>query len=171
MITAGPRTLTDGVVTLREVREDDAKKLYRWRMDPQSRPMFHSTDVVPYEAHIRFLRSYFSPENGDAWFVIETEGAPVGTIVLYNISPDGTEAEWGRFVVAPELRGRGLGRRALALLLDYARRRGVLRLTCDVLASNNHARRTYREMGFLETRMMNVRGRDFVVMLLNHGGA
>lgn len=167
MITSGPRTLTDGTLTLREVREGDAEDLYRWRMDPQSRPMFHSTDVVPYETHLRFFQGYFSPENDDAWFVIEAEGVPVGTIVLYDLSPDGAEAEWGRFVIAPEHRGRGLGRRALALLLDHAWGRGLRRLRCDVLASNGQVRRMYRQMGFVETGAIEVSGREFVTMRLS----
>jgi RimJ/RimL family protein N-acetyltransferase len=148
VIAAGPRTLSDAIVTLREIRKTDAEDLYRWRMDPQSRPMFHSTDVVPFETHLQFVQRYFTPGNTDAWFIIETKGLPVGTIVLYDISPDGTEAEWGRFVVAPEHRGRGFGRQALALLVAYARQRGILRLRCDVLASNEHTRRMYREVGW-----------------------
>lgn len=164
MITGGPRTLSDGVVTLREVRREDGEDLYRWRMDPASRFMFHSTELVPYERHLHFLQSYFAPGNTDAWFIIEAEGAAIGTISLYDISDDGSQAEWGRFVIAPEHRRRGFGRRALALLLDHARQAGVRRLGCDVLGSNDHVRRVYRRMGFVETGAIMVGGREFVTM-------
>ena len=165
MITTGPRTLSDGTVTLREVRDDDAKDLYEWRMDPRTRAMFHSTAAVPYETHLRFVEAYFRPENDDAWFVVETDGLAVGTIVLYNIARDGREAEWGRFVIAPHARGRGLGKKALALLIGYADGRGIRRLRCDVLASNTGARLMYRELGFVETGQRVIGGRTFVEML------
>lgn len=127
--------------------------------------MFHSTEIVPYESHLSFLERYFHPASEDAWFVIETGGIPVGSIVLYDLSADGAEAEWGRFVVAPEHRRRGVGGRALRLLLAYARARGIRRLRCDVLASNASARRLYQSLGFDETGMAVHAGREFVTMI------
>jgi RimJ/RimL family protein N-acetyltransferase len=166
-LIAGPLPrLVDGAVALREVRREDAGDLYRWRMHPLSRFSFHDTDEVPYERHERFLEAYFAPTNRDAWFVIEVDGRPVGTISLYDPSPDGREAEWGRFVVAPEERGRGWGRRALSLLLEYARSARIRGLRCDVLASNEAPRALYRDLGFVETGVVTVRGRDFVTMRL-----
>ena len=170
MIASGPPTISDGIVTLREVRREDAPDLYRWRMDPQSRAMFHSTDLVPYGTHLRFFERYFEPGSTDAWFIIEAGEEAVGTIVLYDLSTDGTEAEWGRFVIAPERRGRGYGRRALSLLLAYARGRGIRRLRCSVLASNAWARKLYRDLGFLETGSVAHGGRAFVNMLLTSDG-
>ncbi len=166
MIDAPVRRLDDGVVALREMRREDARDLYRWRMHPQSRFCFHDTSEVPYEAHERFVDSYFAPTNRDAWFVIEAQGRAVGTISLYNRSPDGRRAEWGRFVVAPEERGRGWGRRALTLLIEHARSVGIRELTCDVLASNEAPRALYRALGFVETGVLTVRGREFVTMRL-----
>ena len=170
MIASGPRTLGDGTVTLREVRREDAADLYRWRMAPESRAMFHSTDLVPYETHLRFFERYFQPGSTDAWFVIVAGEEAVGTIVLYDVSADGTKAEWGRFVIAPERRGRGYGRRALSLLLAYARGRGIRRLCCSVLASNTGARALYCDLGFVETGSSPHGGREFVNMLLTTGG-
>lgn len=159
--------LGDGVVTLREVRREDARDLYRWRMHSQSRFCFHSTSEIPYEMHLRFVETYFKTRNGDAWFLIEAEGRPVGTIALYDVAPDGREAEWGRFVVAPEDRGRGLGRRALGLLLAYARALGIRVLRCDVLASNEAPRALYRDLGFVETGTVTDGDRAFVTMRID----
>lgn len=166
MIAAGPRSASDGVVTLREVRRADAARLHEWRNHAESRALFHSTAEIPWETHLRFLERYFEPENRDAWFVVEAEGRPVGSIVLYGLSADGCRAEWGRFVIAPGERGRGFGRRALQLLIAYARQRGVRELHCDVLASNDAPRRLYRALGFAETGSLEAGGREFVTMRL-----
>lgn len=162
MIGSGPREATDGVVRLREVAPGDAADLYRWRMDPASRPMFRGTGVVPFETHRAFLDRYFQPDNRDRWFVIEAGGEAVGAIALYDFSADGSEAEWGRFVIAPEHRGRGWGRRSLALLMDYSRGIGVRRLCCEVLAGNAAADGLYRRLGFVETGSHEHDGRRFL---------
>lgn len=167
MIRSGTTSLRDGELTLREVRRQDAADLYGWRMDPESRFMFHSTEVIPFETHLRFLERYFDADNSDAWFVVEVGGRAVGSIVLYDLSPDGSEAEWGRFVVAPAERGKGYGRRALVQLIRYARQRGIRRLRCDVLGANGSARKLYRSLGFVETGTEMHGGREFVCLRLD----
>ena len=129
--------------------------------------MFRSTEPVPYETHLDYLRRYFEPGNTDRWFVIEEYGAPVGSIVLYNIDAGRGEAEWGRLVIAPELRSRGLASRGLSLLLRHARELGLRRLRCEVLAGNAHAEKLYRERGFQETGVDDVGGRRFVQLALD----
>lgn len=162
MIRTGPREAVDGEVRLREVIPEDSAALYRWRMEPGARAMFRGSDVVPYETHRAFLERYFQPGNRDRWFVIEAGGEPVGAIALYDFSADGTAAEWGRFVVAPERRGRGWGRRSLELLIDHAREIGVRDLRCEVLAGNAPAEGLYRRLGFAETGSYSHEGRRFL---------
>jgi RimJ/RimL family protein N-acetyltransferase len=143
------RVAGDGVVSLREVTPADSANLYRWRMDPSARPMFRYSDVVPIEAHRAFVERYFLPGNRDRWYVIEADGHAVGALAIYDVSADGSEAEWGRFVIAPEHRGHGWGRRALRLLVEHARTLGLRRLRCEVRAGNP-AERLYRGLGFVE---------------------
>lgn len=162
MIRSGPREVAGGGVRLREVTPGDAADLYRWRMDPGARSMFRNTGVTPFEAHQAFLSRYFQPDNTDRWFVVEVGGEPAGAIALYDLSADGTEAEWGRFVLAPEHRGRGWGRKSLALLIEYARSIGMRRLRCEVLAGNATAAGLYRRLGFAETGSYEQDGRRFL---------
>lgn len=169
MIRSGPREVGDRRLRLREVTMDDARDLYRWRMDDQSRGMFRSTEVVPYETHLEFMRRYFDPANTDRWFVVEEFGAPAGSIVLYDIDPARGEAEWGRLVIAPELRSRGLATRALELLVAHARDLGLRRLRCEVLEGNAHADRLYRKVGFRQTGVEEAGGRRFVQLALELG--
>lgn len=161
MIRSGPREIGTPGLRLREVTLADSENLYRWRMDPSSRPMFRSTEIVPFEAHEKLMARYFLPENGDHWFVIEAEGRPVGAICLFAPSPDGSEAEWGRLVVAPHERGNGYARRALELLIEHARRCGLRRLRCEVVAGNAPAEAIYSELGFAEVARDEVDGRVF----------
>lgn len=161
MISSGPREAGDSAFRLREVVPADSGNLYRWRMDPESRPMFRSAESVPFEAHEAFLARYFRPENRDRWFVIEADGEVVGAVALYAFSPDGSRAEWGRLVVAKPARGRGYGRRALELLIEHARKLGVRRLGCEVVAGNGAAEAIYEACGFVETGREEAEGRLF----------
>jgi RimJ/RimL family protein N-acetyltransferase len=167
VIRTGPREFGDRDVRLREITMADAPDLYRWRMDDTSRPMFRSTEPVPYDTHLGYLGRYFEPGNTDRWFVIEEYGAPVGSIVLYDFDLARGEAEWGRLVIAPELRSRGLASRGLSLLVRHAREIGLRRLRCEVLAGNAHAGALYRKAGFRETGVEDVGGRRFVQLVLD----
>lgn len=55
---------------------------------------------------------------------------------------------WGMYV-APEARGRGVGRALLRALIAHARSRGVERLTLGVATTNHAARELYRASGFV----------------------
>ena len=174
MIRSGPREIADSIaddiadddVRLREVTLGDAEALYRWRMEPATRCQFRGSAEVPYAAHQAYLGRYFDPANSDRWFVIEAAGEPVGAIALYDLSPDGAEAEWGRFVLDPERRGRGWGRRSLELLIAHARSLGIARLRCEVLAGNRVAADLYRRLGFVETGSYEQEGRRFLQLAL-----
>jgi dTDP-4-amino-4,6-dideoxygalactose transaminase/RimJ/RimL family protein N-acetyltransferase len=151
-----------GALRLREVTAADAEELYRWRMEPTARAMFRNTGIVPFDTHRTLVERYLQPECTDHWFVIEAEGRRVGTIALYSVSADGRKAEWGRFVIAPEHRGQGWGRRALRLLVDHARALGVRRLRCEVAADNPGAEGLYRSLGFADDGAYEVEGRRFL---------
>lgn len=164
MIRSGPRGIAGGGIRLREVDLEDAEVLYRWRMGPDSRLQFRFTGEVPFADHQAYVQRYFQPGNDDRWFIIEegeAGGEPVGAIALYEFSPDGTTAEWGRFVIDPGHRRRGLGRRGLELLMEHAREIGVRDLRCEVLAGNAAAEGLYRRLGFAETGSYEHGGRTF----------
>jgi len=166
LIESGPRSFGDGEVRLREVTLADAADLYRWRMEPETRRQFRGTEEVPFAAHEAYLARYFAPDNNDRWFIVEAGGEAVGAIALYDLSADGRTAEWGRFVISPEHRGRGLGRRSLALLIGHARGLGVRDLRCEVLAGNAVAAGLYERLGFVPTSSYEHAGRSFTCLAL-----
>jgi RimJ/RimL family protein N-acetyltransferase len=162
MLTTDAMALTDGVVSLRKVSASDAEVLYHLRMDPLSRPMFRKTSVVPYELHQKVMREYLQSDSRDCWFVITVGLEMVGAVALYNFENEGRTSEWGRFVIAPEARKHGYGRRALRLLMQHARSVGVQTLHCEVLATNFAAAKLYRDLGFEQTGQREYAGRRFL---------
>ncbi len=88
---------------------------------------------------------------GRAWLV--RQGARVvGYVVLtwsFSVESGGLDGYVDELFLAPEVRGRGLGARVLALAELEARRLGLLRLYLEV-EHGNRALNLYRRAGFVD---------------------
>ncbi len=89
-----------------------------------------------------------------AFFLIE-DGKTIGFFVLslgHSVENGGTDGFIDDFYLVPAARGRGLGRQALALALEEARKSGIRVLLLEVEAENDRAYRLYSSMGFIDTK-------------------
>lgn len=105
------------------------------------------------------------PGTAFSW-VIEAGGRPEGYLVSWLIED---ELHIGNIAVAPSLQGSGLGQAMLERCLSEAAKRGVVRATLEVRASNNRATALYEKNGFIPVairkRYYSDSGEDAVVML------
>jgi ribosomal protein S18 acetylase RimI-like enzyme len=102
-------------------------------------------DVAP--AALRLLDS---PELGVIAHITEG-GALRGYVVLtwgFDLEWGGRDAFLTELYLLPSARGRGLGRRALPLIEDLARRRGARALHLMVRPENQAALQLYRGAGY-----------------------
>ena len=86
-----------------------------------------------------------------SWFVIEADGKVIGSIGLMDQHRRDGTAQLGIGIFDPDYVGRGYGREALRLFLDWAF--GIQswrRIWLTVLADNERAIRAYRGVGFVE---------------------
>lgn len=84
-----------------------------------------------------------------AYFVIEDDGRLVGGGGVAPLEGgDPAVCELRKMYFVPGLRGRGLGRRLLALCLDAARERGFRQCYLETLAGMSAAQRLYEAAGF-----------------------
>jgi ribosomal protein S18 acetylase RimI-like enzyme len=88
----------------------------------------------------------FSP---DRWWLALHEDRPVGVVLLAELL-DGLSWDLSYLGLAPEARGRGLGRALLDHALHFAREHLATRLILSVDGRNEPARRLYRAAGFTE---------------------
>jgi ribosomal protein S18 acetylase RimI-like enzyme len=125
------------------------------------------------EAHAATVLGWIrSPEEAEAWASIHLDEVGVERLRRWHEDPDvhpyvglargglvgygevwedaeAREAELARIVVAPELRGRGLGRRLTRLLAERAQDAGFAEIWLRVVASNSAALAAYRSAGFV----------------------
>jgi GNAT superfamily N-acetyltransferase len=86
------------------------------------------------------------PGAREGLWMAESDGRPVGMITLSD-EGDGL-ARLGHFLLLPEQRGAGLGRRLLEGLLSFAREAGYERMELYTFSDLVAAGRLYREAGF-----------------------
>lgn len=74
-----------------------------------------------------------------------------GPVAAGYASVGDSRAQLSDIIVAPDRRGRGLGRRLIAGLLGWAHEQGCREAMLQVLETNEVARRLYRSLGFVDT--------------------
>lgn len=94
------------MVTLRPATIEDARLLFDWRNDEETRRNSINQEPVEWDGHVAWLeRSLLSPAR--KLYIAQQDGMPVGT-VRADLQEDGSyELSW---TVAPEARGKGIGK-------------------------------------------------------------
>ena len=80
------------------------------------------------------------------WIAVNAEGTRLGSIFCVRL--DDTTAKLRLFLLVPEARGLGIGRRLLATCLSFARERGYRRMTLWTHESHEAACALYAKAGF-----------------------
>jgi GNAT superfamily N-acetyltransferase len=88
-------------------------------------------------------------EGRDGFWVATSGGQIVGSIAIDGMEAGNRGARLRWFIVAPELQGRGIGRRLMREALDFCRRAGIKRVYLWTFAGLDAARHLYEEFGFV----------------------
>jgi len=86
------------------------------------------------------------PGPREAICLVELDGEHVGSLALTDEGDDEAAIRW--FVLSPEVRGRGLGRRLLGEMLARAAELGYARVRLETFSELEAAAHLYREHGF-----------------------
>jgi RimJ/RimL family protein N-acetyltransferase len=147
-MSAAP-TLTDGVVTVRGHRPDDAEGCYEQCQDPLSRQW--TTVPIPYT---REMARHWVTEtmpggwvDGSTWgFAVEVDGRYAGTVELRDEGNGRAEVAYGSH---PWVRGTGAIERAVRLLLEWGfAEQGVRVVVWRANAGNWASRKLAWRLGF-----------------------
>jgi RimJ/RimL family protein N-acetyltransferase len=145
-------------VSLRPLRLTDASRVRRWMADPA---VIKFTVVVPGPEYGPLLP--YTAEEADVYletlvrdpsrrsFAVELDGQHVGNVGLKDYAPDKSEAECFIELGERTARGKGVGSRAMTMLLEHAfdtLRLAQIRL--GVFEFNRPAIQLYRALGFVD---------------------
>lgn len=137
------------MVTLRPAELSDEARLLEWRNEPTTRAASLTVGEVSPDDHHRWLTMKLN-DPACALFIVLADSAPIGQVRLDRLDDELAEVSIG---LAPEARGRGVGREALRLVAEDARSRlGVTTLSALVKPDNVASLRSFEAAGFSEFR-------------------
>jgi RimJ/RimL family protein N-acetyltransferase len=147
--------LTGELVTLRPIETDDYPALAVFANDVELELLGGGDPPTPTPQASTAAAYEQRRENPDSVnFAItanEAAGRLIGQCGLWRHDQLGRTVELGITIGVREYWGRGYGREAVALLVDYAfRLRNMRKVHLSVLASNDRAIRSYTAVGFVE---------------------
>lgn len=142
--------LTDGELRLRPPLREEAALYAQWWSDPEVAFAFCSEPRSAEEIAGAFPELEAEARSIGHWidFVIELDGTPVGSIWLSRWDLEERTAELNLLIGEPELRGQGIGRRAIRLVCRWAFSTMDLR-RIDLCPREDHVRaiRSYLGLG------------------------
>jgi acetyltransferase len=118
------------------------------RMDPEDMRLrfLVPTRQLSHETLVRLTQLDY--DRDIAFVALEQPDGNMSGIARYAADPDRNTAEFG-IMIRSDLKGHGLGRRLMLLLIDYARREGVGELVGRVLRENTNMLSLCAELGFV----------------------
>lgn len=144
----------DGVV-LRDLRIGDAG----WLIERHALHYARNDGFdITFEALVaRVMADYLDTRDParDRAFIAERDGRRIGSV--FCVSAGRTTAKLRLFLLEPEARGTGLGRRMLAACMDHARSHGFTRMTLWTHESHRAACQLYQAAGFVLREQRPVR--------------
>ncbi len=138
------------MIHLRKIEPSDLPFLYQWENDALAWADGANHNPLSQQD----LRDYIESTTGDIYkdgqlrLIIEDEAATIGCIDLFDFDPRNRRAAIGMYI-APEYRGKGVGREALRLLEAYAFGHLSMRVLYAVISTKNTAcTALYRSAGY-----------------------
>ena len=149
-------------MTIRALEIADLPMLYRWEND--------ATAWADSDTHNplsqRLLREYIESTTGDLYkdgqlrLIIEDEGVTAGCVDLFDLDVRSRKAAMGLYI-APEMRGKGLARKAVEWVISYARETLHLHQLYAIIRQTNEACcKIYRDLDFREDAVL----REWVIL-------
>lgn len=132
-------------LNFRPVSEADAELLFAWANDPETRKQSFSTEQIPWEEHIKWLRGSLQREGRKLLLCMHGD-KPVGVVRFDAEKPDLAEIS---YTVAPGERGRGYGQMMLRLA-EAECTEDVRTLKAEVKRDNAASAAIFRALGYKE---------------------
>lgn len=138
----------------RRLEAEDKERLLDWRNRPEVAAYMYTDRRITPEEHEAWFAGIETDARRDYWLIL-LDGEPAGLLNLYDIQPEHGRASWAYYLAEIGSRGRGLGAKIEYRLLTHVfEERGLNKLWCEVLESNEGVIRLHRSFGFKEEAVL-----------------
>lgn len=138
-------------IRLRKLSVKDAELVNAWENDPDiAQTASIKIELYALEETERHIKNKLESHTSKAFIIEEKKtGKPIGTINLAFISTANRNAMLGISIGEKDSQGKGYGREAILLLLDYAfMELNLHRVYLGVFSFNERAKKLYERIGF-----------------------
>ena len=140
--------MTAPTIILRDLIEDDRRRILDWRNSPDVAAYMYSDHVISQVEHDRWFDGLAGDGRRRYW-IIEVNGEPVGLANLADIDLTHRRCAWAYYLASPSVRGLGVGSFVEFRVIEHVF--GTLKLEklwCEVLASNEAVWKLHLLHGF-----------------------
>ena len=103
---------------------------------------------------------------GVVYYVLEHDGAPVGSVALEKANPDLWYLE--RLGVLPESRRKGFGKKLVDHVFAEARALGAKQISIGIISDDTELKLWYKKIGFLERETKEFAHLPFLVSFMEY---
>jgi RimJ/RimL family protein N-acetyltransferase len=135
-------------LTLRQATIEDAKDLWEWRNDSETRANSRTTAPVAWKDHLAWLTQRMS-DSSTALLIGEYDGLPVGTVRFDPLHDGMREIS---ITLAPSARGKGLGATLLEVACRYVNQFEATGVLARVRETNLRSQAIFEKIGFVPVR-------------------
>lgn len=136
-----------GGLILRQPDEADAAVVCGWSLSAQETTQWCASKTHPVTASQ--VVEWWLPSDVEPFVAVSGNLAPLAYGELW-LEAEEDEVELARLIVAPRMRGRGVGRQLVAALVDKGALTGLSTVILRVTPGNDAALHCYRDSGFRE---------------------
>ncbi len=137
---------------LRPVTPDDARQLFVWANDPDTRQQSLSTDEIVWADHLHWLESKLADPRC-TFYLVEQDGTPIGQVRFDREQDGGDSIAVISISLDPALRGRGLGTAAIGAAVAQLQKDAPASVIHAYIKESNPASlRAFHKAGFRDLR-------------------
>ena len=135
-------------ISIRPITENDTNKIIEWRNKPSVKQYFIYREPFTRESHLNWFHNRVQ-RGKVAQFMIMADDDPIGSVYLRDIDDKNKKCEFGIFIGEESNCGRGFGKIASKLVINYAFNQLKLnRVFLRVFSNNIRAIKCYEKIGF-----------------------
>ena len=138
-------------IYIRPITPEDTDLIVEWRNSDIVMDNFIIREPLSREVHLNWYNTKILNGQVSQFIIYIADGdIPIGSVYMQDIDTLDKSGEFGIFI-GDRGTGRGYGREAMGLMMDYGRDvLGLTTVNLRVLAGNEVARHLYKQYGFRE---------------------
>lgn len=136
-------------IYLRPITLDDTELIVKWRNTQYVQENFIFRNTLTPQMHKKWMSTKVAKGEVVQYIICEPDNNPIGSVYYRDIDRLEKSAEFGIFIGESSALGKGYGKEAISLFVQYGfNSMGLRKIFLRVLDSNKRAKHLYEKVGF-----------------------